>query len=122
TSSRGDGSHCCRCRSNDVNCDNGVRFRDGMQAIEIAPDGDRPGHHLCNTRHRPDRAKILFRIGIRMQSTPVDFDAEQFLDPNVAKMDRAAKMVEKRKLTRFVRRLEEDAFETECLCEAVRKG
>ena len=41
-----------------------------------------------------------------MQAAPVDFDTQQFLDPDIAQVDVAAEMIEQRELAGLVRRLE----------------
>ena len=58
--------------------------------------------------------------GIGMQAAPVDFNAEQFLQTNIAETDVPAKMVQQGKLTWLVRRLERDGLEPERTDKPVR--
>src|SRR5712691_10114355 len=57
-----------------------------------------------------------------MQSTPVDFDAEQLLDPHVAEMDLTAKMIEKGELAWLIWRFEQGPVKAECFRETIREG
>ena len=50
---------------------------------------------------------------VRMQPTPVDFDAKQFFKPHVAEMNLPAKVVEQGELAWLVGSFERYCFETE---------
>src|SRR5262245_56352033 len=56
---------------------------------------------------------------VRVQAAPVDFHAEQFLQPDVTEVDVASKVIEQRKLAWLVWRLEDHGLETERLHESV---
>ena len=57
-----------------------------------------------------------------MQSTPVDLDAQQFLDSNIAKMDLTAEVIEESELAWLIGRFEQDSMKTEFFSETIREG
>src|SRR4029077_14252534 len=68
------------------------------------------------------RPQIVLAERIGMQATPVNFDSQQFFQPDIGEPDLAAKMIQKGELTGLVGRFEGNPVKAESLCEAIRKG
>ena len=49
-------------------------------------------------RDRPDRPQTFFRKRVGVETAPVDFHAQHFLQPDIAKPDLWTEIIEKRKL------------------------
>ena len=56
---------------------------------------------------------------IRVQATPVDFNAKQFFQPDIAEMDVPSKMIQQGKLAWLVRGFEHYGVEPECMDKPV---
>src|SRR5690242_16482737 len=56
-----------------------------------------------------------------METAPIDLDAQQLLEPDVGKMNVAAKMIEESKLAGFVGRLERRRTKSKAFDETLRE-
>ena len=75
----------------------------------------------CARERRCDRARpeVLHAKSVGVQAPPVDFDAQQFFQPDIAEPHLRSEVVEKRELAGLVRRFERHGVEAEFIGEPV---
>src|SRR6516162_1253224 len=67
------------------------------------------------------RPEVFMRVSIRVQAPPVDFNAQEFFQPDITQMDLISEMIQESELAGLVRRFEHAGFKPERLDESVRK-
>src|SRR5262245_40787543 len=115
----------CRC-TNDINSNECRRIVEVLvDCSRKTIDGDRLVFHEftpCsgNENGPSDGAEVFMSECIRVQSSPVDFDAKQFFQSDIAKMDLSAEMIQQGKLAWFVWRFKHHSLEAEHRDKSVR--
>src|SRR5438067_1658964 len=76
---------------------------------------------LCAISVRPGSARSKeSRVSVRMQAAPVNLNAEQLLEADIAEVDRVAEVAQEVELRALVGRLEDRPFHAECVREGFR--
>src|SRR5512134_2324923 len=89
-----------------------------MTTVPFTPPPLTPEAPLARGTPRP---QVITLKSVRVETAPIDLDAEQFFDPDIAQLDFGAEVVQQRELAGLVGGLEDRLLHAEGLNESIRE-